>query len=122
MVILLCVSQAVKALYTRDNNTPRKYGLRLHIDTLRHSGATTILTDGMDWAAKSHPAPLSRTLVSCLGRHRPYAANVDSIKRVRLKTRSIAEEVIGLAFFFSHSSAKTIEKCIDLALLSRFEC
>ena len=26
MVILLCVSQAVKALYTRDNNTPRKYG------------------------------------------------------------------------------------------------
>ncbi|MCR4825991.1 MAG: hypothetical protein K5882_03475 [Bacteroidales bacterium] len=50
---------------------------------------------------QSEKTTITRTFVSCLGRHQPYAATVNPIKRVRLKTRSIAEEVTGLAFFFS---------------------
>ena len=82
----------------------------------RHSGATTYKLNTMDKdLLGEEPAgePPSRTLVSCLGRHRPYAAKVNPIERVRLKTRSIAEEVIDLAFFFfrySFHATKTKKK------------
>ena len=95
----------IEALYTRDNNTPRNFGPLATHQLAGGVGATTYNNITMDkdlLGEESAGKPPSRTLVSCLGRHRPYAANVNPIKRVRLKTRSIAEEVTGLAFFFSH--------------------
>ena len=74
-----------------------------HINWPAALGATTYKLNTMDkdlLGEESAGEPPSRTLVSCLGRHRPYAANVNPIERVRLKTRSIAEEVTGPAFFF----------------------
>ena len=49
--------------------------------------------------------PPSRTLLSCLGRRRPYAAIVKLVKRVRSKCDISAEEVlVSLFFFFVHLS------------------
>ena len=74
-----------------------------HINRPAALGATTYKLNTIDkdlLGEESAGKPPSRTLVSCLERHRPYAATVNPIRRVRLKTRSIAEEVTGLAFFF----------------------
>ena len=84
--------------------TPRNFRPLATLNTLATLGATTYKLNTMDKdqaGEESAGEPPSRTLVSCLGRHWPYAATVNPIKRVRLKTRSIAEEVIGLAFFFA---------------------
>ncbi len=62
--------------------------------------------------------PPSRTLLSCLGRRRPYAAIVKLVKRVRSKCDISAEEVLVSLFFF-FSQMKVLSLIISLAYIGQ---